>query len=118
MKRKILVAGLGLIGGSLAKAIKKSKDNYIIGYDVSEETLQFALNEQIIDELCTDLEAGVKEAEVVFLAAPISETIKLLKQLDEMKLTKEILVTDVSSVKGSILEVANELKNNKITFVG
>src|SRR5690625_702119 len=118
MKRKILVAGLGLIGGSLAKAMKKTKENYILGYDLNEEPLKIALDDGTIDEICTDFESGVKNAEVVFLAAPITETIELLKQLDNIELEHEIIVSDVSSVKGSILEVANNLKNKNITFIG
>ena len=75
MKRKILVAGLGLIGGSLAKAMKKTEENYILGYDLNKETLKIALDDGTIDEICNDFESGVKNAEVVFLAAPITETI-------------------------------------------
>src|SRR5690625_5284927 len=118
MKRNILVAGLGLIGGSLAKAMQKAKENYIVGYDLNNDTLEFALHEGIINKISEDFETAVKEAEIVFLAAPISETIKLIKQLDNIKLDHDIIVSDVSSVKASILEVANELENDKITFIG
>ena len=118
MKRKILIAGLGLIGGSLAKAIKKTDENYILGYDLNEKSLRIALDEQIIDEVFTNFEEAIREAQIVFLAAPISDTIKLIKQLDEIHLEHDIIVSDVSSVKGSILKTANELKNDRITFIG
>src|SRR5699024_4570665 len=119
MKRIVLVAGLGLIGGSLAKAIKKSGENHLLGYDVNADTLEIAISEQIIDEICTDFEKGVKRAEVVILAAPISATIKLLEKINQIEdLGNEIIVSDVSSVKGSILEVANNLENKNITFIG
>ena len=118
MKRKILIAGLGLIGGSLAKAIKKTDENYILGYDLNEKSLRIAQDEQIIDEVFTNFEEAIREAQIVFLAAPISDTIKLIKQLDEIHLEHDIIVSDVSSVKGSILKTANELKNDRITFIG
>lgn len=118
MKRKILVAGLGLIGGSLAKAMKKNVDNYIIGYDVNEQSLQFAKAEKFIDEICTDFEAGVQRADIVFLAVPISETLKLMERIDDIPLKDELIVTDVSSVKGSVLEAARKMKNDKIIFIG
>lgn len=118
MKRKILVAGLGLIGGSLAKAMQQEDENYLIGYDLNEEALQIALDEKIIDESYTDLEEAAKGAEIIILAAPISETIKLMEQIDQIVFDHDVIISDVSSVKGSILKVANELTNKRITFIG
>src|SRR5690625_3676567 len=118
MKRKILVAGLGLIGGSLAKAMKKIDTNYLIGYDLDDETLHIALEEQIIDEKATDFEEAAKQANIIVLAAPISASIGLLERLDKVTFENEVIVTDVSSVKGSILQSANQLTNDKITFIG
>lgn len=118
MVRKVLVAGLGLIGGSLAKAMKKDEKNYIIGYDSDEETITYAINEQIIDESATNFVTAIQQVEIVIIATPISVTIDLLKQLNSIPLTKEVIVSDVSSVKGSVLEVANELTNDQIIFIG
>lgn len=118
MKRTVLVAGLGLIGGSIAKAIKKSENNYIIGYDLNEETLNIAVEEDVIDEISTDFEAAAKRAEIIVLAAPISATITLMRRIDKVEFDHDVIVTDVSSVKGSILTTANELTNNHITFIG
>lgn len=118
MKRNILVAGLGLIGGSLAKAMKKSPNNYILGYDVNEQSLQYAKAEKFIDEICINFEEAIKCAEIIFLAVPISETIKLMERIDNIKLDKEIIVTDVSSVKGSVLEAARKMTNENIVFIG
>lgn len=117
MERKILIAGLGLIGGSLAKAIRQP-NHHLIGYDPNKETLDYAKNHDIVNEVETDFLRAVQKADIVLLAAPISETINLLKKLDETYLQKEIIVSDVSSVKGSILDTANNLTNNRITFIG
>lgn len=118
MKQTILVAGLGLIGGSLAKALSKANDQYIIGFDLHQETLDYALANQIIAEATTDFEAAAKRAQIIFLAAPISETIKLMERLDKVSFSAEVIVSDVSSVKGSIIEVANNFTNDKISFIG
>ncbi|GAB3066082.1 prephenate dehydrogenase [Virgibacillus ainsalahensis] len=118
MKRTIVIAGLGLIGGSLAKSMFISKENYIIGYDVSDVSLEYAKNNEIIHEAATDFSQAVKQADFVILAAPISETIRLMKQLDSIPLEKEIIVSDVASVKGSILNEASKLSNRNITFIG
>src|SRR5699024_879716 len=111
MMRNVLVAGLGLIGGSLAKAMKKDERNFIIGFDLDEDTLTYAVDHQIIDEAVSDFLTAVQKVDIIIIATPISATIQLLQQLNEAELEKEVIVTDVSSVKGSILEAANELTN-------
>lgn len=116
--KKVLVAGLGLIGGSIAKSISKSGNFHVIGYDVNEASLQYALAEEIIQQYETDFEKASLLADFIILAAPISETIKLMKKIDALSFEHDIIVTDVSSVKGSILETANQLTNDKVTFIG
>lgn len=118
MKQTILVAGLGLIGGSLAKAIKQAKDHYLIGFDTSEDSLKYALNHKVIDEASSDFTTAALRSDIIILAAPISETIKLMEKLDELTFAHEVIVTDVSSVKGSIIETAQQLTNEKIIFIG
>ncbi|MFD1849528.1 prephenate dehydrogenase [Oceanobacillus bengalensis] len=117
MKRTILIAGLGLIGGSIAKSLMLSQQNYVIGADVNQETLEYAQSNKIIHEACTFDEA-VLMADYIILAAPISETIRLLAKLNNTSLTKEVIVSDVSSVKGTIMKAAGELTNERITFIG
>lgn len=118
MKRKILVAGLGLIGGSIAKGIAMSEENHVIGYDTNKESLKYALENGIIHESYTCFTEASMQADIIFLAAPISETIKLMHQLNDISFDHEVIVTDVSSVKGSILKTAQELTNPNITFIG
>lgn len=118
MTRKVLVAGLGLIGGSLAKAMKKDENNYLIGFDSNKETLTYAKNENIIDEWTDDILVAVRDVDVIIIATPISVTIQLLKQLNKVEFNHDVIVSDVSSVKGSILEAANELTNDRIIFIG
>lgn len=118
MKRKVLIAGLGLIGGSLAKAIGQSEDNFIIGYDMSSETIDYALENKVIDESFTCFAEGAVQADIIILAMPISQTIDFIKQLNQISFEKEVIITDVSSVKGSIINEANRLTNKYITFIG
>ncbi len=118
MTKTIFIAGLGLIGGSIAKAISQTNDYCIIGYDTNVKASKYALSQQIIDIQAHNFNEAAKQADVIILATPISETIKLLKTLDQINFTHEVIVTDVSSVKGSIMAVANELSNEKIVFIG
>ncbi|MDY0396564.1 prephenate dehydrogenase/arogenate dehydrogenase family protein [Virgibacillus halophilus] len=118
MKNHILVAGLGLIGGSIAKALAAQPDNHITGYDIDEETLKSAKEQHIIDDFDQSFERLATEANIIILAAPISMTISLLKTLDQCHFENDVIVTDVSSVKGVIMEAAQHLSNKRLTFIG
>ncbi|WP_175631895.1 prephenate dehydrogenase [Virgibacillus siamensis] len=118
MKRTIFIIGLGLIGGSLAKSLKHDNNNYIIGFDSDTETVNFALKNGIIDASCEDLNAALKEAEIIILGTPISETVRIIGKLDETEFDHEVIVTDVSSVKSTVMEKAASITNKNIQFIG
>jgi len=117
-KKTILVAGLGLIGGSLAKGMALVNDHHVIGYDIDEDTLQFAIENGIVHEVTRNFKESAKTADMIFLASPITATIKLLEELDETTFDHNIIVTDASSVKGSILDAAASLTNENLIFIG
>lgn len=118
MTRTILVAGLGLIGGSLAKGIAKAEENHVIGFDVNAESTAYARASGIIDEVATGFTEAAQQADFIILAAPISETIRLLEKLDAIPFKREVIVSDVSSVKSTIIHAANKLTNQHMTFIG
>ncbi|MDY0405705.1 prephenate dehydrogenase [Virgibacillus sp. 179-BFC.A HS] len=118
MTTNILIAGLGLIGGSIAKALVHQQDNYITGFDIDERTLRFAKEQHIIHEYDTDFEQLATKADIIMLAAPISITLSLLNKLDHYHFEKDVIITDVSSVKGVIMDTAKQLTNKRIAFIG
>lgn len=117
-KQTVLVIGLGLIGGSLAKAIAQKNESYIIGYDTDPQTIEFALMSGIIDESGTSIRESVQKADAVILGTPISETITLIQEIDTVPLEQPLILTDVCSVKNSIMLAAKQMTNPKITFIG
>ncbi|WJE14088.1 prephenate dehydrogenase [Halobacillus sp. ACCC02827] len=118
MKQKVLIVGLGLIGGSLAMNISKKEDVFLIGVDGDEATLNMALKQGVIHQASSDFKKAAIEADVCVLATPISVTINYLQQLNDIQLKKRLLVTDVSSVKNQVLAAANELNHPLLSFVG
>lgn len=118
MTQTTAIAGLGLIGGSLAKSLMQTGEHHIIGYDICSETLEYATQNHIIHEAEADFTKAVQHADLIILAAPISETIALIHKLNEITFASDVLVSDVASVKSSILEAANRLTNERITFIG
>lgn len=117
-KKTILVAGLGLIGGSLAKGMALVNDHHVIGFDIDHETLDFALENGIIHEISNDFASSAQEADMIFLASPITATISLLQELDDLEYDHEVIVSDASSVKGAILDAAAKLENKHLIFIG
>ncbi|MBB6452211.1 prephenate dehydrogenase [Salirhabdus euzebyi] len=118
--RRVLVVGLGLIGGSLAKNIKYNQENEckVYGFDNLKSTLDYAVKYQLIDEKVDTFQQGVAVADIIILATPIHITINYLEQLNKTTMDRKKIVTDVSSVKGSIMEVAEQLTNPNVSFVG
>ncbi len=117
--KKVFVVGLGLIGASLAKNIKTFQENCLVyGFDQDSYAMDYAVNNHIIDDYFSQFEEGVHWANIIILATPITNTVEYMKQMDQFSLKEEKVVMDVGSVKHAIMEVAGQLNNNKIAFIG
>ncbi|MDX1271271.1 MAG: prephenate dehydrogenase [Bizionia paragorgiae] len=101
----VYIIGIGLIGGSLAKDIKKSRPDITIhGIDTSAQHLNEALELGIIDEKTT-VEA-IDKADLIILSTPVDAAVKLLPMLLD-RVSDFGLVVDVGSTKSEICKVAN-----------
>ena len=106
---RVVIVGLGLIGGSFAAALKKAgKVHTVIGTSRSQSTLEKGLALGIIDEAQPDLAAAVRGADLVMLAAPVGVTGSLLKKM-QPGLDGNTIVTDAGSVKGNVVAAAREV---------
>ena len=100
--KKIGFVGLGLIGGSIAKAIRQYYPSYeIIAFDKNKETLALATQESVVDVACTTIDDNFANCNYIFLCAPVSYNTAYLKQLTNY-LHDDCILTDVGSVKTSI----------------
>lgn len=116
--KTIFIIGLGLIGGSLAKSIRESGESRVIGYDTNKDTLEFALMNEIIHESSTNVIHTAQKADIIILGTPITQTIAFIKQLDQVTFNHDVIVTDVSSVKKPVIEIASSITNKHIKFIG
>ena len=105
---KVLVVGLGLIGGSLAAALRASGQHQVWGYDTDQQSMQQAIEQGIIDLSIEDLPQAVSTADVVVLAVPVQAIVALIHQLAPY-IKQHTLLTDVGSVKGNIVATAYEV---------
>ncbi|BDR59191.1 hypothetical protein XA3_16320 [Xylocopilactobacillus apicola] len=116
---QILIKGLGLIGSSLALAIKENHPAAnIIGMDLNQDSLNYASRHGLVDEISTDFLVVAPKADVIILACPVQTIIKDLAKLAELKLKPNVIVTDVGSTKDNIMVAALPLQQKGITFIG
>ena len=101
--------GLGLIGGSIAKAIRQYYPDYqILAFDKSRETLALAMQDGTIDISCTAIDEQFSHCSYLFLCAPISYNNAYLSQLKDL-IHPDCILTDVGSVKTAIHEEITRL---------
>ena len=104
MINKLVIFGVGLIGGSLALALREA--NYcqqIVGCGRSAESLQKAVDLGVIDSYSLDPQMAVHDADIVLLAVPMGAMQAVLEQIKDA-LPKNCILTDAGSTKGSIVE--------------
>ena len=117
--KKIVIFGVGLIGGSVALALKKASTSmHIVGVGRSEDSLNVALKLGVIDALETNIEAACKNAYLILIAAPVAQTSTILESI-KPHLGPETFITDAGSTKGDVLEVAKVILGDQFNqFVG
>ena len=112
--QKLAVIGVGLIGGSVAAALKKRQRVLtVVGCGRGQENLDVALKAGIIDSATQDPEEAVDQADVVLISAPVGATSELLKQLSGM-ITDKMVITDVGSTKAGIVASAKDRKSTRL----
>lgn len=101
--------GLGLIGGSIAKTIRKFHPDYhILAYAKHKETLAAALNCNAIDAVLEEKDERYHTCDYIFLCAPVEYNIEYLKYLKNV-ISDDCIITDAGSVKGPIHKAVEEL---------
>ncbi len=113
--RNISIIGLGLIGGSIAKALKSKNRNFNISAFDKREVLNKAKDENIIDNIFASPHEAI-ETDLIFLCLPLEINLDVFKQLIP-ELQDETIITDVSGVK---LVFKNEWDKHKRkgTYIG
>lgn len=116
MEKRIAVIGLGLIGGSLAAALRGFEDYRVIGVDVDEATLEFARIHNTADEVSGDAAAAIADADVVFLCMHPQGILNFL-DVHRNGFKPGALVSDVCGIKTAVMEAAKALPP-EVDFIG
>lgn len=116
MNKKIVIVGLGLIGGSLAKAFQKYSQCTVVGIDRDENVLNAALDCGAIDRIGN--EEDIRSADVLYLCLYPQADIDFIQQNLHL-IGPDCLVTDTCGIKSEICTHLPELaQKNGFTFVG
>jgi prephenate dehydrogenase len=106
---KLVIFGVGLIGGSVALALKRIHPNlHIVGIGRSEDNLQSALDLNVIDQAQTDIASAMSNTDLIIIATPVAQTRNILDAI-KRHLTPHTVITDVGSTKSDVIQVAKEI---------
>ncbi|TAH69860.1 MAG: prephenate dehydrogenase [Anaerolineaceae bacterium] len=113
--------GFGLIGGSIARAIRAIRPNTLMyAYDYHNNSpsgdLKEALSDGVLNHVISDLNSGFPNCDIIFLCAPVMANISYLSKLKPI-IKPSCIITDVGSVKGNIHEAVNHLEMQNM-FIG
>lgn len=116
---RIVIIGLGLIGGSIGLALKRAelKETELVGYTRSSDTATKALKRGAVDKVEDNLVSAVDKANLVILATPPIAMKKILEQIGP-HLPSDCTVTDTASTKVKVLEWAEEYLPATVNFIG
>ena len=116
MSKTIAIIGLGLIGGSMAMALRGFENFEIVGVDSDPATLDFAAAHGVADRLTSDGAAAIAEADVVYLCLHPRGIVDFLSA-HRLDFRPGSLVTDVCGIKTAVVDAAAVLPN-EVDFIG
>ena len=110
---------MGLIGGSVALALKKAGFvAHIVGVGRTEKSLQNALDLGVIDSSKANINAACSDADLILIAAPVAQTVSILRSI-KPHLNQQTIITDAGSTKGDVQACAKEILGEQFyQFVG
>ncbi len=107
--KKICIIGVGLIGGSFMRGLKKANQvEQVFGYGKGKESLAKAKELGAIDEFSLDIGKAIDGAEMVVIATPV-DSIEEVFRLIRPHISKSTIITDVGSTKTSIIDSAKSV---------
>ena len=111
--KKITVVGLGLIGGSLAWALKESGQvGIVVGIDTDEDTIKYAFDNEIIHEGASEINEVISGSDIIVISTYVGSIADNAKAVSEFA-SEGTIITDVGSVKSSVVsEVESDLPEN------
>ena len=116
-KKRFLIIGLGLLGGSYAMGLKK-RGHIVSSIDINEASINYALEKGIIDEGAATADPNLISQADVIISGLYPKTIVVWISENQQYFKKNALITDVTGVKCSIIYKIQELLREDCEFIG
>ena len=107
---RIAIIGLGLMGGSLALALK-GRCEKLLAVDIDPATINLARRNRIVDQISDRMVEILPQADVIILAVPVKSIIQILGQLAKY-ISDQAIILDLGSTKASVCEAMERLPDN------
>ncbi len=115
---KVVIIGLGLIGGSIGMALKRrGAVAEVVGLDKNNNTLGKALELEAVDKVEANADKAFKDAELIIFAVPIDAVKEILNKAVQ-HIPNGCLVTDAASVKSGAIEIFNKILKEDVAYIG
>ncbi len=115
--QKITVIGLGLIGGSLAWALKESGQvGIVVGIDTNDDSIKYAFDNEIIHEGASEINEVISGSEIIVISTYVDSIADTAKSVSEFS-SEGTIITDVGSVKSQVVEEVGSVLPENLHFV-
>jgi prephenate dehydrogenase len=116
--KKVVIVGVGLIGGSIALGLKRRRAaNKVVGVFHRKASLDFAIRSKVVDEAILGLRNRFDDADVVIVATPVLKSVEIIKKVSRL-IRPDCIITDVGSTKRYIVKEVEKSLLNSVRFVG
>ncbi len=116
--RTLAVIGLGLIGGSFARDIKRlGLAERVLGYEINPEYRKLIHKQNFVDYLGDKPDEELSKAELILLAVPVKTFEEIIPKILPY-ISKKVIITDVGSVKLPLIKLMNRPDYKNIRFIG
>jgi prephenate dehydrogenase len=115
MIERLAIIGVGMIGASLALALKQARAvNHVVGCGRNQLNLQKGVDLGVIDSYTASIAEAASSADVVVLATPLGAMKQVFEQIADI-ISEYTVITDTGSAKGSVIKVAQTVLGDKIS---
>ena len=115
MIERLAIIGVGMIGASLALALKQAHAvNHVVGCGRNQLNLQKGVDLGVIDSYTASIAEAASSADVVVLATPLGAMKQVFEQIADI-ISEHTVITDTGSAKGSVIKVAQTVLGDKIS---
>jgi cyclohexadieny/prephenate dehydrogenase len=113
----VSIIGIGLIGSSIAKGIKKHNiANKVVGYAKTLETREKAMDLGYMDQVFDSANDAIKDADLVILCVPVGANRDIMIEISD-NLSEGTILTDVGSVKAEVIKQLKDIIPDKVSFI-